>query len=444
MSGNIFEGEGASSCRSPPSKRQKVLSRACEYCKSKKLKCDSTQPRCATCEKKDINCVYKEKGQPGLRPGYGKDVERRLTQLEENYERLDYNLRNAIAQGQVTSTISEPVPSMNEQAPLTSEMRPGDEWPELQPLGFPAGNEGSSGPLQTAPTPDMLLELTELFFEYIHPWAPLFHKPTFMAKLLSTDREILLHGIVVVALRYYKQSAISGEMRDTYLKSSRERIHLHCVDNCSITSTQALALLAIDALADGPGTRIWMLMAMLAAAVQQLGLAKEAPAQHTENTQPMVGNEVPDSGAEASSIAAEEKRRLFWLIFSLDRFASVALGQAGGISTKLIRLRFPSADDNWHQSLMAEWYQPAVPIRSSLTGNAWVHYIEILTLLDRSNRLLIHPFDLTLPAHCQEWQSNFRMLNLTLTTWLETAPEPIRRPTEFDPMWTTIRATYEL
>lgn len=318
--------------------------------------------------------------------------------------------------------------------------------PEVASMPFSAGQPDQglvSAPM--LPSTDEILELTELFFEMIHPWAPLFHRPSFGSGLFATGREVLLHGIVVAALRHWNKPDLPADVQEHYLKSSRDRIYLTCADSCNINSTQSLTLLAIDAFSQGPGTKIWMVMAMLAAAVQQLGLAKETPMQAPESSQPLVGNEVTDSNAEASSIAAEERRRLFWVIFKLDRFASVSLGQPGAINTRSIKLRTPSEDGNWYQSSVADWFQASAPLRATPSTDPWRHYIDLLTLLDRSNRLLIHPFDLSLPAHCQEWQSHFRMQHAALANWFETCPAQCRIPlTEFDAMWIIVRATFEL
>lgn len=412
----------------------------------------------------DLECVYKEKGQPGLRPGYGKDVERRLSQLEANFQRMDQSLRTAIDQGRLPAVQQQETPPLFQQPSPSQVLTAAQTWQQptnQSGLGMPMASSQTPNPVQFSinsqehsmnqhrglPPPEVLLGLTELYFELVQPWAPLFHKPTLMANLFADERDILLHGILVVTLRFWNKPGLTPDMREYFLKSSRERIQLQCADTCSVMSIQALALLAIDAIGQGPGTRIWMLMAMLAAAVQQLGLSKESPTQSSETNLPMVGNEIAEGTVEASSVTKEERRRLLWVIFSLDRFSSVSLGQPGSLSTKVIRLRFPSSEDDWDQASVAEWYQHSAPVRAPPSGphNSWRSYIEILTLLDRSNRLLIHPFDLSLPAYCEEWKSHFRMLNVTLNTWLETSPEPCRRPTEnFDAMWTTVRATYEL
>lgn len=295
------------------------------------------------------------------------------------------------------------------------------------------------------PPTEILQELTELFFELIYPWTRLFYKPTFMANLFLPDRQILLHGIIIISFRFWRKPVPSTEMREAYVKTSREQIILSTVDSCSLISTQALTLLAIDAIGQGPGPRAWNIMAMLIAAVQQLGLAKSATITNSDTTVSMVRNEDPDDGLDTFTIEAEERRRLFWMIYSLDRFSSVSHGQLGGIDTKSIKQRIPASDKDWGQAVATDWFQAGAPVRATPTANLWRCYIDLLALVDRSNQLLIQPVNLSLSAHCQEWQSSFRLMDITLLTWFENLPKEIREPPiELDPLWIMVHATFYL
>ncbi|KAJ0385248.1 hypothetical protein COL922a_006757 [Colletotrichum nupharicola] len=48
-----------------------------------------------------VVCEYKEKGQPGLRPGYGKAVEQRLSLLEDNMDNMS---RSALSIGYIAQS----------------------------------------------------------------------------------------------------------------------------------------------------------------------------------------------------------------------------------------------------------------------------------------------------------------------------------------------------
>jgi hypothetical protein len=47
------------------------------------VKCDRGQPSCGWCTRNGAICEYKERKKPGLRAGYGRELEQRLDRLEE-------------------------------------------------------------------------------------------------------------------------------------------------------------------------------------------------------------------------------------------------------------------------------------------------------------------------------------------------------------------------
>ncbi|KAF7359508.1 Fungal specific transcription factor domain-containing protein isoform 2 [Mycena sanguinolenta] len=491
----------------PVAKRPRMLAKACETCKQKKSRCDSGRPQCDTCRRKGVACIYKEKGQPGLRPGYGKAIETRLAVLESNVDSMTQCMREvlehvrggslaaatpAMVNGnpvscpevrldQVGASIVSPAHSdttvNDSQSLVVSSV--GDvpfveriAQPELEPDQYRASTTGAIEQLQvTPPIPDLriaddtlppveiLQELVEIFFDLVYPWAPLFFKPTFITTMFSPDKRVLLHGIVVTSFRFWQKPRPPPTIRDAYIQTSREQILLRTINVCTVTSTQALTLLALDALGNGQGPRTWNVMSMLVCAARHLCLSHQAsPSAVAETDKPLVRNEDPDDDdpTDLSSIEAEERRRLYWVIYSIDRLSSVSHGQSGGTDTKSIRLPYPVHDDDWaHGPVVApEWFQPIAalgqgqqiaPQHHKHRLNLWHQYIDLLALVDRSNQLLLRPVNFSIPAHCQEWQSNFRRLDTTLTTWFDQLPPEAREPpSRFDPMWVMVHATFHL
>ncbi|KAK4072928.1 transcriptional regulator family: Fungal Specific TF [Trichoderma aggressivum f. europaeum] len=298
------------------------------------------------------------------------------------------------------------------------------------------------------PSHEIMDELLELFFDLVYPWAPLFFKPSFTANMYASERQILLHGIVIVAFRFWRKSDPPLETREAFVKASRDFILLKTIDSCTLISTQALTLLAIDTIGQGQGPRTWNVMSMLVTAAKHLGLSKSPSSSSIETNTPLVRNEDPDDGLDSSIIETEERRRLFWVIYSIDRLSSVSHGQPGGTDTRNIRLPYPVNDEDWGQSVPSDWFQATGAIKQSQwynTFNLWRHYIDLLALLDRSNQLLIQPVNYSLPAHCQEWQSSFRRLDINLATWFENLPREVREPPpDFNPMWILVHATFHL
>ncbi|OAP57360.1 hypothetical protein AYL99_08098 [Fonsecaea erecta] len=455
----------------PPSKRPRLLSKACEACKQKKTRCDSARPFCGTCRRMGSQCEYREKGQPGLRPGYGKAIEQRLSLVETTMTKMNQSIQDILSHIRPEFTLTgtadtsnsnvDPNSAANPSATWTGPDSSSQTWQQPQQLSDIASFTTLSPMIRMpAPVPQLqdmapglppanvMQELVELFFELIHPWMPLFCKLNFMTNMFAPERQVLLHAIVAVTFRFWKKPIPTPKEREDLVKISREQLLLKTIDACSLISTQALALMALDSLGQGPGPRTWNAMSMLVAASRHLGLAKSPSPTTPETTTPLVRNEDDDDGAGVSNIAVEEKRRLFWVIYSLDRFSSASHGQPGGIDAKNIRLPYPAGDEDWGQYITPEWFQ-AVP-QAKLThahcpSSLWHHNIDVLAMMDRSNQLLIKPLDLTLPAHCQEWQSIFRRLDITMSTWFENLPNEVReRPATFDPMWIMLHATFQL
>jgi len=59
-------------------KRKRPMSVSCELCKQRKVKCDRGQPSCGWCSRNNQYCEYRERKKPGLRAGYGRELEARL------------------------------------------------------------------------------------------------------------------------------------------------------------------------------------------------------------------------------------------------------------------------------------------------------------------------------------------------------------------------------
>ncbi|KAF5483561.1 hypothetical protein CGCF413_v014979 [Colletotrichum fructicola] len=203
-------------------------------------------------------------------------------------------------------------------------------------------------------------------------------------------------------------------------------------------------------------------MAMLVTSTRQLRLASTNNTALDPRSSSLVDNDAPEKGQGGddmsisgsssdihSNVEEEQKHRLFWTIYALDRFSSVPLGQPGSIDSRLIKLPYPVRDGEWGQNVVPEWFQRPSPARPYLDHrkpfNLWHYYIDVLTLVDQSNQLLIQPVNLALPASCEEWQSSFRRFDISLFTWFENLPWEVREPpTTFDPVWTLVHATFYL
>lgn len=285
---------------------------------------------------------------------------------------------------------------------------------------------------------DILDELVKLYFDFIYPWLPLLRRPQAYTGLVLAENTLILHGLVVVAFRLWQKPLPSFEERQVYIKTSQDYILRIAVDSCTIASTQALTLLAVDTLGNGTGPRAWNVVGMLVIAVRHLSIVKAKAA--------LVQNEDSDDEGYSLMHEAEDKRRLYWSIMMLDRFCSAQHGQQGGIQSRGSQVAMPISDTDWSHGLSADQSQtPLVPLYARATASYWHHYIDLLYYMNEINQMLVQPINLSGRTHCQEWQSNFRRLDSTLTSWFESLPLSVKTPPPaFDAMFVMLHATYHL
>ncbi|KAL1942963.1 hypothetical protein VTO73DRAFT_4634 [Trametes versicolor] len=85
--------DGPSDARAGASKRRKVLQRACDYCRRKKIKCDGPRmpnKRCSKCISRRTECTYVEPfNKPRYPDSYVENLESRLQRMEELLNRLN-------------------------------------------------------------------------------------------------------------------------------------------------------------------------------------------------------------------------------------------------------------------------------------------------------------------------------------------------------------------
>lgn len=314
------------------------------------------------------------------------------------------------------------------------------EGPSEQPT---VGN-----PVLGLPSSEVLEELARLFFRFVAPSVNIFHEPTFTANLFAPERTLLLHAITVVAFRFWDKPSPDAATRERHIQLSKDEILLRSTDSVSLVSTQALVLLAVDSFASAPGTRTASIMALLTCAMHYLGLMRRPLDENQEASFILVRNEHHehhDMADEPFYIEEEERRRLFWMVFSLDRFTSLSHGTQCIINAGNINQRFPGGDSDWGSPSTAEFFRPFMQPNPSITtpANPWRYFIEVTALLDRTHQFLLQPVNLSLPVFCQEWQSKFRVLDMALHTWWDYLPATVReRPVNYDPMWIMIHSTF--
>ncbi|KAK3682959.1 fungal-specific transcription factor domain-containing protein [Podospora appendiculata] len=513
-------------------KRKRPISVSCELCKQRKVKCDRGQPSCGWCSRNSAICEYKERKKPGLRAGYGRELEQRLDKMEEilqmHSEILQASLANnnntnnnnnthspasghgGIAQHNAPPSIrgSASLPSIPSEHGTPRDVGPPSifarsgpdairtpqaetalflQKPSTVEFGLPAPTPGThegfqamagispqnvmpstaaqeyygastgSGSLhsptvggthnaqvssdQDLPPYDLLYALVDLYFKHINTWCPILHRKTTLDSLFGpsmteeTDK-ILLHAIVATTLRYSTDSRLTDERRRHYHDVAKQKVLLHGMENSSVKSLQALVILALDLCGSSNGPPGWNIMALITRSVVQLGLAVETNSLTVSPSFTSIYTLRAMILPEARDFIEEEShRRLFWMVYLLDRYATIATAFEFALDDKEIDRTLPCRDDLWikNQKVDTRWFRaddtrPYDPNTSN--GNpseyevnkpenlgAFSYYIEILGILSKIHKFLKQPVDISALSDVETWQMRYKELDNMLSSW---------------------------
>ncbi|KAL0465066.1 fungal-specific transcription factor domain-containing protein [Neurospora intermedia] len=522
----------------PNGKRKRPLSVSCETCKTRKVKCDRGQPACGWCSRNTVVCEYKERKKPGLRAGYGRELEQRLDNLEAELKRhadilaahgldlntspgsvnsratlnINANNRNNHAPSGHRSTPSLPSnghgtprdtgpppvfahagPDSAERAlfmhkpPTSADFSLGPHTPaivhdnfqhvatpqpRIQPAMTPSAavqeyygapravshqmagpsltaavlpaTQGQGGAEQELPPYGVCYALMELYFKHIHPWCPILNRETtkdlfFGERIPNEEEKILLHAIVATAMRFATDKMLPKESRQRFYTASKQRVLLYGMEHSSVMSLQALVILALDLCGSSNGPPGWNIMALITRGVVQLGLAVETNSMTVCPSYPSIYTLRAMVLPEPRDFTEEEtRRRLFWMVYVLDRYATISTAFDFALDDKEIDRTLPCRNELWikNQKVETRWFY-AADDDSRLNSNssadyqvnkpenlgAFSYYIEILGILSKIHKFLKQPVDISSLTDVENWQHRYRELDTMLKVWKFELPD---------------------
>lgn len=195
---------------------------------------------------------------------------------------------------------------------------------------------------QALPPYDLLYALVDLYFKYVNTWCPILHRRSTLDSLfgpnpLEEADRILLHAIVATTLRFSTDPRLTEDRRRHYHDISKQKVLLYGLENSSVKALQALVILALDLVGSSNGPPGWNLLALITRSVVQLGLAVETTSFSVSPNYPSIytlrAMVLPDAD---NFIEEESRRRLFWMVYLLDRYATIATAFEFALDEKVI------------------------------------------------------------------------------------------------------------
>lgn len=290
-----------------------------------------------------------------------------------------------------------------------------------------SSNEVSSD--YALPPYDLLYALVDLYFKYVNTWCPILHRKSTLDSLfgpsaLDEADKIILHAIVATTLRFSTDQRLTEERRRQYHDVSKQKVLLYGLETSSVKALQALVILALDLVGSSNGPPGWNLLALITRSVVQLGLAVETTSFSVSPNYPSIYTLRAMVLPEPENwIEEESRRRLFWMVYLLDRYATIATAFEFALDEKEIDRTLPCRDDLWNknQTVQTRWFRTSerteYDIEKPENLGAFSYYIEILGILSRIHKFLKKPVDISALSDVEQWQGEYRELNNRLTSW---------------------------
>ncbi|KAK5109940.1 hypothetical protein LTR62_006429 [Meristemomyces frigidus] len=283
--------------------------------------------------------------------------------------------------------------------------------------------------MQEFPPWDLLYSLADLFFKHINTWCPILHRKStldslFGSQALDEADRMLLHAIVATTLRFSTDTRVDEDARKRYHDLSKQKVLLYGLENSSVKALQALVILALDIVGNSNGPPGWNLLALITRSVVQLGLAVETTSASVAPLYPSIYTLRAMVLPEPESFIEDEgRRRLFWTVYMLDRYATISTAFEFALDDREIDRKLPCRDDllSANEAVTTRWFQTAgrtgLDVDDVKNVGTFGYYIEILGIMSHIHRFLKKPVDIGALSDVEEWQAEYRQLDHNLSNW---------------------------
>jgi hypothetical protein len=201
----------------------------------------------------------------------------------------------------------------------------------------------------------------ELFFEKIHGFVPIFHRPRFYAQLaqrpaeerftaLSIESAFILNGMFALAARFSTSGFFSGipvKERGDGFALQAQSLYQDCIraselEIPSLAYLQGAILLNFYQSVSGPNARTWVLTGLCCRLAYDLGLnTLDDDILGKSQTKEVQWSSVEDW------VQREELRRAWWSVWELDTFSSTLSCRPFTIDRNRMQVLLPAPDKEW-------------------------------------------------------------------------------------------------
>ena len=289
--------------------------------------------------------------------------------------------------------------------------------------------------IRALPEDPILTHLVDLYFIHIDAWCRILHQETTLKMFRSRSWEhdegdqILLHSMVATTLRFVKDRDLDEETKAKQHDRSKKKVLSYGLENSTVKSLQAMVILALDRVGSTNEPPAWIILAIVARSVVLLGLADEsAPPTALPDKPSMSITKGVILCKPADWVEEEGRRRLFWMVYLLDRYGTIVTAHDFALNDQCIKRRLPCRDDKFaeNERVHTKCFQTSKDLKEPPSHDpntdAFALYFEVLEILSRVHNFLRKPMDISTRESVQIWVSEYHEINLYLTSWWERLP----------------------
>lgn len=389
---------------------------ACEQCRKRKLKCSGTKPVCASCSRNDRECLYLASfKKSGPKPGHLKNLEKRLEQMETLLVANGINVKNSAVDGTIKTSSSSSIRENSETNPPITGSQLGIDFLDTdddvhtrdairfsilskhtdskksyhnrehveKALFIPGGSvdlfarinyqtgeifNGDTDELrnnsqvvpvnvdEAYPSDHISDELINIYFTRIHPMYCLLNKARFYTSLAgglrTRPRPYLFYAVLLISASVTeKYSALEHEFYTRCVKYiDRAEQNGFGEEVLNLQYIQALVLLCLYEHRAGSFARAWIYTGKVGRAIHMNNI-HEIDAPLGARFTGLFSSPKFDPRAK-NTAELDEARRVFWIMYILDHYGSVATGWPVTIKDNEVATMVPLDDfrtaSNYH------------------------------------------------------------------------------------------------
>ncbi|KAL3462084.1 fungal-specific transcription factor domain-containing protein [Aspergillus heterothallicus] len=335
-----------SSSTSPVHSSRQRPGSACEECRRRKVRCDRQRPQCQVCFESGLECKISTTRLPrGPRKGQLRTLRTRIAALErclaDQHPEINQQMTALLEDPEIDCELEEDhlrgLNGFREGTAATEDRRAGTKSPRSP--GSP--RSGLVSELMRA-------DLDQLYFDRVHPFAPILQRWRYhiwsKQQRKSEGQTCLQYAMWTVAASL---SAQFRTLRDSLYQETRRM--LDALDsqtqrtdpNGNIEQAQAWVLICVYEYMQLSPLQAWM----SAGRCCRLVLGMRLYELDDPNNPVMVARDQETSLIDWTGL--EERRRTFWMAYSLDRFISFHNGLPFTLNEQLIATRLPVPEEEF-------------------------------------------------------------------------------------------------